>query len=105
MRQGIVDFCKKNEIALEAYSPLTHAKKLADPELVDIAKKNGISPTEVLLKWSVQKGFIPLPKSTSTEHMASNFNIFNHKLSEEDILKLSHPEAHQPTGWECTECD
>lgn len=52
---------------LQAYSPLCKAEKLDDPRLVAMASRLGITTARLLLRWSVQKGFIPLPKSVNPE--------------------------------------
>ncbi|GMM37068.1 hypothetical protein DASC09_043930 [Saccharomycopsis crataegensis] len=67
---------------MEAYSPLTRGKKLEDPNLLLVAKVN----------WSLQKGFIPIDKSTSEARIRENFESTNFKLSDADVKLLTHDE-------------
>ena len=76
-RREEVAFCQKQQgIVLEAYSPLAKAQKLGDPVVGGIAQRLGVSPAQVLIRWSVQKGFVPLPKSTHPDRQRSNLDVF-----------------------------
>lgn len=57
-QRDIVDYCREKGIVVQAYCPLVRADegRLSDPVLVDIAKRHGKAPTQVLLRWSLQKG-------------------------------------------------
>ncbi|KAL4812326.1 NADP-dependent oxidoreductase domain-containing protein [Aspergillus spinulosporus] len=81
-------YCDKLGILLEAYSPLgsTGAPLMSDPEIQQIAKKNGVSPATVLISYHVNKGAVVLPKSVSEKRIASNKEII--ELSEEDLATL-----------------
>ncbi|MGZ7244350.1 aldo/keto reductase, partial [Streptococcus pyogenes] len=58
-------------------------------ELVkDMAGKYGKSIAQVALRWSLQKGFLPLPKSVTPKNIEANLEIFDFELSEEDVAKL-----------------
>ena len=73
-----VAFCQQHGIVLEAYSPLVKGKtqQLGDPVVGGIAQRLGVSPAQVLIRWSVQKGFVPLPKSTHPDRQRSNLDVF-----------------------------
>ncbi|GMM56131.1 hypothetical protein DAKH74_027470 [Maudiozyma humilis] len=94
-RQEIVNFCHNNDIEVEAYSPLTRGKKLNDPTIVKIAKKYGKEPAQILIRWSLQKGFIVLPKTTHTERLQSNIDVFDFTISDEDIASMTHDDEYQ----------
>ena len=102
-RKEIVNFCHKNGIEVEAYSPLTRGKKLNDPTLVKIAKKYGKEPAQILIKWSIQKGFIVLPKTTHEERLLSNIDVFDFTISDEDIAQMTHDDEYQVfSSWDPT---
>ena len=82
------EFCKQNEIVMEAYSPLTRGKKLDDPKLVEIAQKYNVTSAHVLLRWCIQKGIPTIPKSVHNRRIAKNADIFDFELSEIDISNL-----------------
>lgn len=100
MRTEVVDFCAKNEIYMELYSPLTRGHKLNDPQLILLAAKYGKSPAQILIRWSVEQGFICLPKSEKLERLAQNLNVFDFDMTEADIKALSHPESYEVFCWD-----
>lgn len=105
MRTEIVDFCKLKDITVEAYAPLTHGYKLTNPppEISTVMKKYGVDAAQVLIRWSVQKGLIPLPKTSKVSRLEGNLSIYGFELTEEEMTQIDHPEAYEPTDWECTD--
>lgn len=102
-RKDIQEYAKKHDILLEAYSPLTQAKRLDDPVLLKIAKKHGYTPGEVLLSWSYQQGFIVLAKTTHLNRIVENFNVLDHvKLDAEDLKELDLPDSYVSYAWDPT---
>lgn len=84
-----VEYCKKHRIAVQAYSPLGAGKLLENPVIVDLAKKYNRTSAQICLRWHLQMGFIPLPKSVSRERIKSNINVFDFALSEQEVGELS----------------
>ncbi|XBW37724.1 hypothetical protein QEN19_003308 [Hanseniaspora menglaensis] len=105
MRESIVKFCKNNDIQVEAYAPLTHGQNLHDSTLTEIASKHNVSNAQVLIKWSLQRGLIPLPKTATAKRLKTNIDVFSFELSKQETSLLDHPDAYQPTDWECTNCE
>ncbi|CCK69889.1 aldo-keto reductase superfamily protein KNAG_0D01370 [Huiozyma naganishii CBS 8797] len=103
MRQQLADYCKSKGIVVEAYSPLTHGYKLDDPDLLKVAEETGKNPGQVLLRWSLQHGYVPLPKTKTVSRLQLNLDVFDWELSPEHMKLLDHPEAYEPTDWECTD--
>lgn len=87
-RQDLIEVCRKNGIAIEAYSPLARGNKLQDPRIVKIAEKNGKTPAQILLNWSASRGNIVLPKSLTAHRIQSNMESFGFALSSEDLAEL-----------------
>lgn len=85
----MLEFCYQNDIVIQAYSPLTHGRRLADPMLQEIAIKHTKSPAQILLRWAIQMGTIPLPKAGQVQHLEDNIEIFDIQLDEEDMAYLS----------------
>ena len=73
---------------LEAYSPLGTGSIFDNPVAQELAAKYGKSVAQVALRWSLQKDFLPLPKSVTPKNIESNLQIFDFELSEEDVDKL-----------------
>lgn len=84
----IVSWCKERGIVVQAYSPLTRVKKFDDPLLQPIVKKTGKTPAQVLVRWSLQKGFVPLPKSVQQERIVENAGVFDFELTPEEVETL-----------------
>src|SRR5262249_44826623 len=82
------DVCKKHDIVVEAYSPLTHGRRLNHPAVVKVAKRMGRSVAQVLLRWGVQHGLVVLPKSQNERRIAENAAIFDFTLDAESMAEL-----------------
>jgi diketogulonate reductase-like aldo/keto reductase len=97
-RTELVDFCTSQNIKIEAYSPLTKGRKLDDPTLVKIASKYEKTPAQVLIRWSIQHGYIVLPKSVTPERIASNADVYDFDLSDSDMNALDNKDEYLLTG-------
>ncbi|KAF9010561.1 NADP-dependent oxidoreductase domain-containing protein [Cyathus striatus] len=86
-QKPIVDYCRANNILIEAYCPILRGE-LDDPIIQELANKHNRDPAQILIRWSLQKGFIPLPKSATPARIHSNAKVYDFQLSEEDIQKL-----------------
>jgi diketogulonate reductase-like aldo/keto reductase len=97
-RTELVDFCTSQNIKIEAYSPLTKGRKLDDSTLVKIASKYDKTPAQVLIRWSIQHGYIVLPKSVTPERIASNADVYDFDLSDSDMNALDDKDEYLLTG-------
>ena len=79
---------KKREILLEAYSPLGTGSIFGNEDVEAVAERNGKSVAQVALRWSLQKGFLPLPKSVTPKNIEANLDIFDFEFVEEDMVSL-----------------
>ena len=80
-----ITFCKENDILIEAYSPLATGKILAGDKYKKVAEKYGKSVAQILIRWSYQQGFLPLPKSVNEQRIIENLDIFDFELTQEDM--------------------
>jgi diketogulonate reductase-like aldo/keto reductase len=83
-----VEYCQENGIVVEAYCPLVRNQKAKDPTLLDIAKKHGKQTGHVLIRYCLQKGWVPLPKSDTPERIVDNTNIYDFELTKEEMVML-----------------
>ncbi|KAJ5645078.1 oxidoreductase [Penicillium longicatenatum] len=97
----IAEWCQSRNIIVEAYSPLAHGERLREPVLASIGKKYGKSPAQVMIRWSLQMGFVPLPKSKTPQRIRENADVFDFELSDEDMGLLDTGE-YSPTDWDPT---
>ncbi len=88
--QELIKFCQDQGIIVEAYSPLTRCHRLNDKILIDIATRHKKSPAQVLLRWNIQHNLVTLPKSRHEARIKENFDIFDFKLSTEDMRILDN---------------
>ncbi|KAI1789489.1 Aldo/keto reductase [Ganoderma leucocontextum] len=86
-QKEIVDYCKKHVIFIEAYAPLMRAQWDV-PAILEAAKKHNKSPAQVLVRWSLQRGFAPLPKSADPVRVVSNAEVYDFELGAEDIAAI-----------------
>ena len=87
---------KALDIAIESYSPLGRGLVLEDKAITAIAKAHGKSPAQVIIRWHMQDGLIPLPKTATPLRVAENFDVFDFELSEAEmavIAKLDKPQG------------
>jgi len=99
-RRDTVELCRSRGIALEAYSPLTKARKLDDPPLVAIAEKHGRTTAQILIRWALRKDFIVIPKSVHADRIRENANVFDFELDDEDMAALDALDEGLATGWD-----
>ena len=69
---ALISFCKENGILPEAYSPIAHGEALKNKEIAEMAKKYGVSPAQLCIRYVLQLGMVALPKTADPEHMKNN---------------------------------
>lgn len=83
-QREIVQYCHDNGIVVQAYCPIARNQHAADPTLGAIAERHGVTPNQVLIRWSLQKGWASLPKSDDPERIRLNGDVFGFELSPDD---------------------
>jgi 2,5-diketo-D-gluconate reductase A len=78
-----------HDIKVEAWSPIAQGAVLDDPVIGEIAEAHGKTPSQVTLRWHVERGDIVFPKSMHVERMRENFGIFDFSLSEDEVRRIS----------------
>ncbi len=86
--QAMLDYCRKRGIVLQAYSPLTRARRLTDDALAGIASRYGKTAPQILIRWNLQRGTVPLPKANQKHHLEENIDVFDFAISDEDMASL-----------------
>jgi diketogulonate reductase-like aldo/keto reductase len=100
-QKELLEFCLDKGIVFEAYSPLAQGH-LNDDLLTLIGKKHGKSSSQVMLRWAVQKGTIPLPRSSNPSHIKQNLDIFDFELSDSEIGKIDDLSNGERQSWDPT---
>lgn len=83
-----VRFCQENGIVIEAWGPFGNGQILSNEKLQSIAALYGKSVAQICLRWLLQKGIVPLPKSCNEKRIVENTQIFDFELSEADMKLL-----------------
>jgi 2,5-diketo-D-gluconate reductase A len=84
----MLSFCRGQEIVVQAYSPLTRGKRLADPALAGLVEKHNKSPAQLILRWDLQHGVVPIPKAYREDHQRENLDLFDFALDDIDMGTL-----------------
>ena len=87
-QKDLLEYCKENSIVLQAHSPLASGNISRSELITSIAKKYHKNNAQILLRWSLQHGVIPIPKSIHKERIEENINVFDFELSEKDMVRL-----------------
>ncbi|KAJ1908569.1 hypothetical protein IWQ60_011649, partial [Tieghemiomyces parasiticus] len=91
-----VKFCRARDIAVAAYSPLAWGKKSDDPTLTKLATKYDRTWAQILVRWSIQRGYVALVETVNEAHLATNIDLFDFDLSDADMKALDdlHEDLH-----------
>ncbi|KAN0102750.1 putative aldo-keto reductase [Hyaloscypha variabilis] len=84
-QREIVAYCQKHGIVNQAYSPLAKNTKADDPTLNKIAGDHNVATTQVLIRYALQKGWTPLPKSVTPERIVQNADVYGFELTTEEM--------------------
>ncbi|MGH2382490.1 MAG: aldo/keto reductase [Candidatus Limnocylindria bacterium] len=92
--RDLLDWSTERGIVIQAYSPLTRGKRLGDERLVALAERHGRTPAQVLIRWNLQLGVVPLPKANRRDHAVENLAVFDFELTDADIDELDCLNRH-----------
>ncbi|KAF2622268.1 Aldo/keto reductase [Macroventuria anomochaeta] len=112
-RTDITSFCQQNNIVVEAYAPLVRALKMKHPKIVSLSKKYSCTPEDangslvqgqLLVRWSLQHGYVPLPKSVKKERIVENSEIGGFEIEDRDMKTMDGLDEYLVTDWDPTDC-
>ena len=84
-----VAYCRERGILLEAYSPLGTGSIFDVPQMRELAEKYGRTVAQICIRWSLERGYLPLPKSVTPSRIVENLDVFDFSLSAEDVQKIA----------------
>ena len=91
-RQSLLQLMRKHQVVGMAWSPFTRDRQpiFDHPIIKSLAEKYGVTKHQIILRWHIQRGIIPLPKANNISHMESNFDVFDFKLTniDMDVMEL-----------------
>lgn len=88
MQEETVAFCKDHGIVVEAWSPLGTGRMLGDPMLQETAARYGKSVAQLCIRWALQNGILPLPKSITPSRIRENTQVFDFVITDEDMAAI-----------------
>ena len=89
IQKDVLDYCQQNNIRMEAWSPLGSGRMLAHPLLNEIGAAHGKSAAQVCVRYAMELGVIPLPKSVHAERLAANADVFDFSFTEDELAALN----------------
>ncbi|MBM6818693.1 aldo/keto reductase [Clostridium saudiense] len=87
-KNDMLSYCEENNIQLVAWSPIMRGKLFSNELMIGLAEKYKKTIAQIILRWHLQRGVIPIPKSSNEERIKENLNIFDFELSNDDIKTI-----------------
>ena len=97
-QRDLAAFNTTHGIATEAWSPLAQGAVLADPAVVAIAERHGVSPAQAILRWHLQQGRVIIPKSVTPQRIRENLDVFDFELTTNELSVIDGLERDGRTG-------
>lgn len=98
VQKELIEYLNKEQIAIEAWSPLARGRVVDEPLLINIGQKYQKSSSQVTLRWHVQKGLIVIPKSVNPLRIAENMQIFDFELTDTEMQQIDSLNEDFRTG-------
>ena len=104
-RTELTSFCQKHDIVVEAYAPLARALRMKHPTITSLSKKYSCTPAQLMVRWSLQHGYVPLPKSVTKQRIVDNGDIGGFNIDQADMEKMDGLDEYLVTDWDPVDCD
>ncbi|KAI4141141.1 MAG: hypothetical protein LQ341_003596 [Variospora aurantia] len=104
-RTEITSFCQEHNIVVEAYAPLVRALRMKHPVIVSLSDKYSCTPAQLLVRWSLQHGYVPLPKSTTKSRIATNGSVSGFEIDPADMKQMDGLDEYLVTDWDPVDAD
>ena len=101
-RDNIVKWAKDNGVIVQAWSPLVRSERSNEEALKKLSQKYNKTWAQILIRWSLQKGYVPLPKSVTPQRIDQNTQVFDFELDQDDMQQLHFPNSYSPCSWDPT---
>ena len=106
-QKPLIDFCKSQGIQVEAYSPIAqnNDRLRSNRVLKDLAAKYGKTLHQIILRWHIENGVIPIPRSTNVNRMRQNISVFDFSLKKEEIESIDRININSRLRYDPDNCD
>jgi len=95
-RPDLVEYCRETDTVIEAAAPLARTEIFGSDVVQELAETYGKSPAQIVLRWAVENDVVPLPKSSSPEHVRENLDLFDWELDDADRQRLDEADRDEP---------
>ena len=95
----IREACARHGLVVEAYGPLARAMRMTHPTITGLADKYGCTPAQLMVRWSLQHGHVPLPKSARRDRLADNVRVGHFAIAPDDMRRMDALDEHLVTDW------
>ncbi|KAF4453452.1 25-diketo-D-gluconate reductase [Fusarium albosuccineum] len=100
-RPDIVKWCQERNIAVEAYCPIVRGERFGEPKIKALAAKYGKTEAQILLRWSLQRGYVPLVKSVTPSRILENAQLYDFELTQDEVDDVATTD-YSPCAWDPT---
>ena len=97
-RSNLTAHCQQQDIMVEAYAPLARALRMKHPTIVSLAKKYTCTSAQLMVRWSCQHGYVPLPKSVRKERIVENAEVGGFEIDSADMKAMDGLDEYLVTG-------
>lgn len=87
-RKKLLEYCKSNNIQMVAWSPISRGRILTNELLMSLSEKYNKTITQIVLRWHLQNGIVPIPKSSNEARVKENFEVFDFQISKDDMMLI-----------------
>jgi diketogulonate reductase-like aldo/keto reductase len=95
----LVKYCREHNIIVEAYAPLAHGVPMDNSVIAAVAQKHNKTYAQIMLRWLIEQDLVVLPKSVTPSRIQDNINIFDFRLDEDDLARLTAQDKNLRTCW------
>jgi len=95
-RPELIDYCRESDTVIEAAAPLARTEIFDEQDVQDIANERGRSPAQVVLRWAIHRDVVVLPKSSSSNHIEANFDLWDWELTRDELATLDNLNRDEP---------
>lgn len=104
-RTEITTFCQQHNIVIEAYAPLAQALRMKHPTIVSLSEEYSVTPAQLMIRWSLQHGYVPLPKSVTKSRIEANGAVDGFEIDGEGMKTMDGLDEYLVTDWDPVDCD
>ena len=106
-QKPLIDYCKSKNIRVEAYTPLARndERLRKNKILLGLAAKYNKTPLQIILRWHIENGVIPIPRSTNINRLRQNFDVFDFNLTTEEVKQIDSININSRLRYDPDNCD